>query len=139
MSKHNLTLSILVAFGFLALLGCRADTTGLVALSVSEVAAILAAQEQATICDANTVDTRAKLGVIPGAVLLSNYRDYAVSELPADRGRRLIFYCYNPMCSSAAEAARKAIAGGYTDVTIMPDGIQGWVGAEQPVSQPQAS
>ena len=139
MSKHSLALSTLGTLCLVALVGCRADTGGLVVVSVSEVAAILAVQDEATICDANTVDTRSKLGVIPGAVLLSSYKDYAASELPADHDRRLIFYCYNPTCSSAAEAARKAIAAGYTDVTIMPDGIQGWLGAEQPVTRPTAS
>ena len=137
MYERSPTLPALAAFGLVALLGCSADTTGLVTLSVAQVAEVLAAD--VTICDANTVETRAKLGVIPGAVLLSSYNDYAASELPADPDRRLIFYCYNPMCSSAADAARKAIEDGHGQVAIMPEGIQGWLGAEQPVLRPEAS
>jgi rhodanese-related sulfurtransferase len=77
--------------------------------------------------DANGDQTRQRMGVIPGAVLL---RDYASTDgLPADKARGLVFYCANTACSASHEAARAAIAAGYRDVKVLPDGIAGWVKA----------
>ena len=65
------------------------------------------------LCDANTAETRVRYGVIPGAILLSHYRDYDVSsELPANRAAKLVFYCHSPMCGAAGDAARAAVAAG---------------------------
>ncbi len=35
------------------------------------------------------------------------------------------------------EAARRAVDAGYTDVSVMTDGIWGWVDAGEPVEYPQ--
>lgn len=118
----------------LALTACRADFTGLQVLGVEELAARISGGAQITICDANNEDTRGRLGMIPGASLLSHYRDYdPASELPADAGSTLVFYCHSEMCGAAADAARKALAAGYRDVWVMPPGIKGWAEAGQPV------
>jgi rhodanese-related sulfurtransferase len=82
------------------------------------------------LCDANTEETRSRDGVIPGAVLLSNYRDYdAAAELPTEQGKQVVFYCHSAMCGAAVEAARKAVAEGWRNVWVMPDGIRGWTEA----------
>lgn len=81
--------------------------------------------------DANGPGTRKKLGVIPGAVLLSDYEGYQPSELPADKTRPLVFYCANKQCSASDEAAQKAIAAGYQNVKVLPEGIAGWRNAGQ--------
>ena len=137
---RSIALALTLALGLLtgSALGCGADTSGLATLSVPEVAALLDARDDVAPCDANNADTRAKYGVIPGAILLSSYRDYQTAELPTDRALRLVFYCYNDMCRSAAAAARRAIAAGYTHVYVMPDGIQGWVAAERATDRPAA-
>jgi rhodanese-related sulfurtransferase len=68
---------------------------GLKKLGVDEVAALRDAGK-ATLLDANGGDTRAREGVVPGAVLLSDYKQYDVAkELPADKGTPLVFYCAN--------------------------------------------
>jgi rhodanese-related sulfurtransferase len=127
---------LVVSLAATILVGCKADTSGLTTWSVDQVAKLIDQDRPITLCDANSEDTRSKFGVLPNAILLSNYRDYdTASELPADTNRRLIFYCYNPMCSSAAEAARKAIGAGHTQVSVMSDGIKGWVGAGKPVTK----
>ena len=119
--------------------GGSADTTGLQTIEVERVSSLLDSGATLTVIDANSADTRAKHGVIPGAVLLTSYRDYDVAgELPADTSRRLVFYCYNALCGAAAEAARKAVGAGYTDVAVMPAGIKGWLGEGRPVSTPEA-
>lgn len=51
---------------------------------------------QATAVDCNGDRTRKKLGVVPGAVLVTDDEAYAASELPADKTRKLIFYCTDP-------------------------------------------
>lgn len=52
--------------------------------------------------------------------------------LPADKARELIFYCAETRCLSSHDAAEKALALGWTHVSIMPEGIFGWVKAGLP-------
>jgi rhodanese-related sulfurtransferase len=79
--------------------------------------------------DANGAPTRQRLGVIPGAVLLSDYETFLPSELPADKSKGLVFYCANEHCGASEEAAARAITAGYTDVKVLPAGIAGWAKA----------
>jgi rhodanese-related sulfurtransferase len=83
--------------------------------------------------DANGEATRKKMGVVPGAVLLTSSESFNVSELPGDKSKELVFYCANTRCSASHEAAEKALTAGYTNVKIMPDGIAGWVKAGKKV------
>lgn len=64
-------------------------------MTLDEVEKAIAANE-ATPVDCNDDSLRKKLGVVPGAVLVSNEETYAPSELPADKTRKLIFYCGGP-------------------------------------------
>ena len=81
----------------LALLGCGARTTneGFSLIHVDDLATLLGAPGRAvTVLDANGADFRAKEGIIPGAVLLSNHKSYDVAaELPPQKDARLVFYC----------------------------------------------
>jgi rhodanese-related sulfurtransferase len=83
--------------------------------------------------DANGDRTRQKLGVIPGAVLLTDSETFSAKELPGDKGKALVFYCANTSCSASHEAASKAMTAGYTNVKVLPDGIAGWVKAGKKV------
>jgi rhodanese-related sulfurtransferase len=126
----------IAAFG----LACKADVEGLDTLTVAELTEVLANEPATAICDANSADTRSRYGTLPGARLLSNYRDYdPVRELPADKAHPLVFYCHSERCGAAASAARKAIAAGYSRVSVLPAGIRGWSAAGQPVERPVAS
>lgn len=95
-------------------------------VSVAELDRMLAAGECQAV-DANEKPTRQRMGVIPGAVLLRELD--AVDQLPADRSRDLVFYCANTACGASHEAAAKAIAAGYRKVSVLPEGIAGWVKA----------
>jgi hypothetical protein len=54
------------------------------------------ARAPVTVLDANDVDFRQKNGVIPGAKLLSSFKDYDLKkELPANHDAPLVFYCSN--------------------------------------------
>jgi rhodanese-related sulfurtransferase len=89
------------------------------------------------IYDANVPETRTKFGVIPGAQLLSSDDDYNVAAtLPAKKTDPLVFYCANTRCMASHEAARRAVGAGYTDVSVMADGIAGWKAAGQPTVKP---
>lgn len=68
---------------------------------------------------------------VPGALNL-DAASYAAGDLPADREASLVFYCSNPFCRKAPNAARRAEQLGYRDVRVMSAGIQGWLGAGLP-------
>ena len=83
--------------------------------------------------DANGEQTRKKMGVIPGAVLLTDSETFGLSELPADKTKPLVFYCGSTSCGASHDAAEKAITAGYKNVKVLPDGIAGWVKAGKKV------
>lgn len=107
---------------------------GLDKVSVDEVAALLEAKKAQAV-DANGVDTRKEMGTLPGAVLLTNYRSFDLSELPADKSQELVFYCGGEACTAAPTAAKRAKEAGYTDVKVMSAGISGWVKAHKAVDK----
>jgi rhodanese-related sulfurtransferase len=54
------------------------------------------ARAPVTVLDANDVEFRQKNGVIPGARLLTSFKDYDLKkELPANHDAPLVFYCSN--------------------------------------------
>ncbi len=82
--------------------------------------------------DANGKETRAKYGIIPGAIMLTSYDGYdAAKELPKDKRKDLVFYCSNEMCSAGKVAAGRAMEAGYTNVSVLPVGVKGWKAAGQ--------
>ena len=87
-------------------------------------------EQKATIIDVNSPQSWMKAHV-PGAVNLdpANYND---SDLPADKEASLIFYCSNPWCTKAPNAARRAKKMGYGNVKVMSEGISGWLSAKLP-------
>jgi rhodanese-related sulfurtransferase len=54
------------------------------------------------------------------------------NSLPANKNKRLIFYCMNEMCSASHQAAEFAVKAGYKNVARMPSGINGWLKAQLP-------
>jgi len=68
---------------------------------------------------------------VPGAVNLDPI-EYSEGDLPADKSAALVFYCSNPFCRKAPNAARRATAMGYSRVQVMSAGISGWVSADLP-------
>lgn len=97
-------------------------------IKVSDLEKLLAKHTQNLhIYDANAPETRKKYGVIPGAKLIDAPSGYRVSTtLPPDKNATLVFYCANSICIASHQAARRAVAAGYTNVNVMGDGIMGW-------------
>lgn len=60
-------------------------------------------------------------------------------DLPADRAAPLVFYCSNPLCRKAPNAARRARQMGFTEVAVMSAGIKGWVEAGLPTASAAAN
>ena len=67
---------------------------------------------------------------VPGASNLAP--DFDAGALPPDPATPLVFYCSNPLCRKAPNAARRAQQLGYRDVRVMSAGISGWLGAGLP-------
>lgn len=99
-----------------------------------EDAAKLHKQNKIIMVDANGPDTRKKLGVVPGARLLSSYDKFAASELKATKKDTLVFYCYSESCSAAPSAAMTARAKGFK-AKVMDAGIVGWKKAGHAVAK----
>jgi rhodanese-related sulfurtransferase len=87
-------------------------------------------KEPVTVIDVNSRQSWIAAHV-PGAIHLDpvNYLD---SDLPPAKESSLVFYCSNPFCRKAPNAARRAKSLGYTDVKVMPAGINGWLSAKLP-------
>lgn len=49
-----------------------------------------------------------------------------IGKLPTDKQRKLVFYCESELCRRSYRAAEKALKHGYTDVSILKDGLPGW-------------
>ena len=69
---------------------------------------------------------------VPGAMHLDPVH-YSADDLPADKNALLVFYCSNPWCRKAPNAARRASTLGYNNVKVMSAGIEGWLRADLPV------
>ena len=68
---------------------------------------------------------------VPGASPVDPiaYRD---TDLPADKNSELAYYCSNPMCRKAPNAARRAKQMGHENVRVMSAGISGWLSSNLP-------
>ena len=106
-------------------------------LSVSDVANLIQTK-RATVLDANDSTTRQEQGVVPGALLLSSSREYPLSELPAAKDSKLVFYCGGTACRASDNAAKRAAQAGYADVSVMRAGIRGWKSAGQTTDTPKS-
>ena len=114
----------------------KADTVKKV--TVTELAALQKAN-QVQVFDANGPDTRAKYGVIPGAILLTSVAKFdPMKEMPVKKDSKVVFYCANAMCSSSDSAAAKAVEAGFTDVSVLKAGIKGWKEAGQATALPRS-
>ncbi|HVU04840.1 MAG TPA: rhodanese-like domain-containing protein [Polyangiaceae bacterium] len=114
-----------------------APTRAVREVGVADVARILK-DKSGVVVDANGEDTRKEFGVVPGALLLTSHKNFALSELPAEKSTELVFYCGGTQCRASDSAAERASGAGYTNVAVMREGIRGWKSAGQPTNMPQS-
>ena len=107
---------------------------GLKTVSPTELQQLIATQA-VTVFDVNAAQKWQKAHV-PGARHLDP-EDYKEDDLPSDKNGGLVFYCSNPLCRKAPNAARRAKKMGYSSVKVMSAGINGWLGAGLPVESAQ--
>lgn len=81
---------------FVLIGACKKEAAAVKDIAVAEAATKFSASE-ATPVDANNQEYRDGAGWVPGAVLLSDFSQYALSELPSDKSRPLVFYCTSKM------------------------------------------
>ena len=86
--------------------------------------------ERITVIDVNARH-RWQLAHVPSAINLDPFH-FSASDLPADTARDLVFYCSNPLCRKAPNAARRAMQFGYSNVYVMLAGISGWLDLQLP-------
>ena len=95
---RNVMFGVVLALAAASAAGCKkADQSAtkeeqFATLTVDEVAAQVEAK-QITPVDCNGDGTREKMGVVPGAILITDEEQYGPSELPADKNTKLVFYC----------------------------------------------
>jgi rhodanese-related sulfurtransferase len=87
-------------------------------------------EKRVTVIDVNSRQSWLKAHV-PGAINLDPMA-YDANDLPADKESTIVFYCSNPLCRKAPNAARRAKKLGYANALVMSAGIGGWVSAKLP-------
>jgi len=87
-------------------------------------------KHEVTVFDVNSPQSWSQAHV-PGAKNVDPI-NYSAADLPTDKESSLVFYCSNPMCRKAPNAARRAKQMGYTNVKVMSAGISGWLAKNLP-------
>ena len=93
-------------------------------ISTKELNEILP-QENVHVFDMND-PMRWKQTHIPGAINLDPEK-FAEKDLNSDKNETLIFYCSNPMCRKAPNAAKKVKGMEFKNVRVLSAGIAGWM------------
>jgi rhodanese-related sulfurtransferase len=106
-----------------------AQLMGLKTISPGDLKQLLQKQG-VTVVDVNSPQSWAEAHV-PGAVNLDP-ANYVASDLPEDKNASLVFYCSNPFCRKAPNAAKRAKQMGYSNVKVMAAGMSGWLSAKLP-------
>src|SRR5262245_43372968 len=126
MKRILMSLVVWAALVPAAALACEGDTNA-AAPHIKEVKVADAAKDtRSKFFDANSSEFRARNGTIPGAVLLTSSSGYDLKELPAQKDTSLVFYCASTRCGSSHAAAKRAAEAGYTNVSVLTDGLKGW-------------
>lgn len=101
------------------------------AVSVAHIKKLMDEKSPITLVDARPAARKYDLGHIPGAINMpdSQFDKLAKDKLPADKAAALYFYCDGLACKLSNDSAMKAIAMGYTNVKVVPEGYPGWVAA----------
>ena len=75
-------------------------------------------------------DRKYKKDHVPTAVHIPFSKfDQMVDQLPADKGKAIIYYCGGYMCPLSIKSAAKAVGLGYTNVKLFRAGWPAWKAA----------
>lgn len=130
------TLNRFMFMAFLIISSMLQASEDFISLHAADLDKKIKSAAKLVVYDANLDSTRKFVGIIKGAHLLSSASDYDVQkELPPNKKTHLIFYCANNLCTASHTAAKRALAAGYKNVSVMIDGIYGWKKAGLPLAQ----
>jgi membrane protein DedA with SNARE-associated domain/rhodanese-related sulfurtransferase len=96
-------------------------------ISVDELIAMIDAGNVPVILDVRSADTRARDGIIPGALPAHPEDVHALLEF--DRDAEIVIYCACPNEASAATAAQHLRKAGFRKIRPLLGGVDAWVGA----------
>lgn len=99
-------------------------------MPAAAVAKAISANGDLNVYDVNSIE-RYNKGHVKGAKHLNRHL-IGADTLPTDKAAQVVFYCGSSRCTASHKAARKAMALGYTNVSVMPEGIKGWEEARLP-------
>jgi rhodanese-related sulfurtransferase len=71
---------------------------------------------------------------IPGSINISIGRIATSPRMPADKARKIVFYCMGTLCMYSPRAARIARGMGYRNVLVYREGVLGWVRSGRPLA-----
>lgn len=104
-------------------------------ISVEELAGMIDSGERPVIFDVRSSETRARDGIIPGAVAAHPDEIEAVlRNYPRDV--EVVIYCACPNEATAAVAAQHLKRAGYRKIRPLLGGIEAWAQAGRPVAMP---
>jgi membrane protein DedA with SNARE-associated domain/rhodanese-related sulfurtransferase len=96
-------------------------------ISVDELIAMIDGGNVPVILDVRSADTRARDGIIPGA--LPAHAEDIQSLLDFDRDSEIVIYCACPNEATAATAALHLRKAGFRKIRPLLGGVDAWVGA----------
>lgn len=103
------------------------DDNGFKMLPAAALLKQIDAKAAMLVLDVNSKERFLK-GHVPGAVHVNRHA-LTHMELGKDKAAKLVFYCGSPKCRASHKAAHAAVHMGYTNVSVMPEGIKGWEAA----------
>jgi rhodanese-related sulfurtransferase len=100
------------------------------AVSTQWVKQQVEAKADLVLIDSRPKQAKYDQGHIPGAISIPDtYFTKQAAQLPDDKNKPLVFYCGGLDCPLSNKSASKAIALGYTNVKVYPEGYPSWVAA----------
>lgn len=124
----SLTLAATVCLAFSASTLVRAaDDKKVPDISIKDLKKAIE-EKKVTVIDVNGTDSY-KDGHIPTALDFEADAKKLEKKLPKEKDALIVAYCGGPACGAYKQAAKAAMALGYTNVKHLPDGISGWKSA----------
>jgi len=102
-------------------------------ISVDELTAMIDAGNIPVILDVRSAATRARDGIIPGA-LPAHPQDSHPALMAFDRNAEIVIYCACPNEASAATAAQHLRKAGFRKIRPLLGGVEAWVAAGRELS-----
>lgn len=95
-------------------------------VTTRELLALVEGKTPFTLVDARTREEYEEAHIVKAINISEKGFDKESSQLPADKGSFLVFYCNGVKCGKSKKVAAKAETLGYTNIAIYPEGFPVW-------------